>query len=100
MKEQAQLSICDPKVTAETIKRDLDGFSNYEIQTDPYKAAQNAHAIVILTEWEIFKNLDYKRLYEDMQKPAFVFDGRNIVNLQQLRSLGFEAYGVGKPIAG
>ena len=100
MKEQAQLLICDPKVTQETIKQDLAGFSNYEIQADPYVAAQGAHAIVILTEWEIFKNLDYKRLYDAMQKPAFVFDGRNIVNLQQLRNLGFEAYGVGKPMAG
>ena len=62
--------------------------------------SQGAHAIVILTEWEMFKNLDYKRLYEGMKKPAFVFDGRNIVNLQQLRSLGFEAYGVGKPVVG
>ena len=100
MKEQAQLSICDPKVTPETIKQDLAGFSDYETESDPYVAAKGAHAIVILTEWEIFKNLDYKRLYEGMQKPAFVFDGRNITNLTQLRTLGFEAYGVGKPIAG
>ena len=98
LREQAQLAICDPKVTQNTILKDLAEFPSSLIEycEDPYKAATDAHAIVILTDWEIFKNLDYKRLYENMNKPAFLFDGRNLLNLQQIRSLGFEAYGIGK----
>ena len=99
LKEQAFLSICDPKVIESDIRRDLKGFSQelIQIQTDPYETVKDSHAIVVLTDWEIFKNLDYQRLYDSMKKPAFVFDGRNLLNLQQLRSLGFEAHGVGKP---
>lgn len=98
LKEQANLAICDPKVTKDSILRDLSGFQDSLIHyySDPYEAVVDAHAIVILTDWEVFKNLDYKRLYETMQKPAFLFDGRNLLNLQQIRSLGFEAYGIGK----
>ena len=98
LNEQAKLSICDPKVSPETIERDLKGFTNFDIQVDPYITAQDAHAIIVLTEWEAFKNLDYQRLYDAMAKPAFVFDGRNILNLRQLRDIGFEVYGVGKPL--
>ena len=93
------MAICDPKVTTESINKDLADFSKnlYEVQSDPYKAAKDAHAIVILTDWEIFRNLDYQRLYDSMKKPAFVFDGRNLLNLAQIRNIGFEAYGIGKP---
>ena len=99
LKEQALLSICDPKVTADSIQKDLAGVSKelYEVQPDAYKAAKDSHAIFILTDWEMFRNLDYQRLFDSMKKPAFVFDGRNLLNLSQLQSIGFEAYGIGKP---
>ena len=99
LKEQAQLSICDPKVTTDSINKDLADFSKnlYDIQADPYMAAKDAHAIVILTDWSMFRNLDYQRLYVSMKKPAFIFDGRNLLNLSQLQNIGFEAYGIGKP---
>ena len=99
LKEQALLSICDPKVIKSDILRDLQNFSSdlIDVQVDPYVAAKDSHAIVILTDWESFKNLDYKRLYASMKKPAFIFDGRNLLNLKQLQNLGFEAYGIGKP---
>lgn len=98
LREQAQLNICDPKVSKESIFKDLQEFpsSLINICNDPYEAAKDTHAIIILTDWDLFKNLDYKRLYESMKKPAFLFDGRNLLNLKQIRTLGFEAYGIGK----
>jgi len=57
----------------------------------------NASAIVIVTEWDIFKSLDYGRIFENMKKPAFVFDGRNILNHQHLFKIGFNVYPIGKP---
>ena len=63
---------------------------------DPYVAAEGAHAVALLTEWDAFKKLDFKRIYSGMQKPAFLFDGRNILDLEILREIGFEASGIGK----
>jgi UDPglucose 6-dehydrogenase len=100
--EGAQLAIHDPKVPAETIYADL-GLSPdsdaVEISATPQIAAKGAHAIAILTEWDAFRHgqLDYAELLISMEKPAFIFDGRNILDLEALRSLGFEAYGIGKP---
>ncbi len=102
LNEQAKLAIYDPKVLASTIHRDLgleegtEGAGRVEICEDPYAAAEGAHAIVILTEWDCFKTLDYERILEKMHKPAFLFDGRNLVDLEKLRTLGFEARGIGQ----
>jgi len=49
-----------------------------------------------VTEWDEFKTLDYAKIFEGMQKPAFLFDGRNIVDLAKLRAIGFRASGIGK----
>ena len=59
---------------------------------------QDAHAIVVLTEWEEFKHYDYEAIYNTMVKPAFVFDGRNVLDHDRLRSLGFIVYALGKPL--
>ncbi len=98
LREQAYLNIYDPKVSKESILKDLQEFpsSLINICNDPYETTVDAHAIIILTDWDLFKNLDYKRLHESMKKPAFLFDGRNLLNLKQIRTLGFEAYGIGK----
>ena len=65
---------------------------------DPYEAAKGAHAILVMTEWDMFKDLDYERIYADMQKPAFLFDGRNILDHAKLRKIGFQVYAIGKPL--
>ncbi|KAF2313649.1 hypothetical protein GH714_012578 [Hevea brasiliensis] len=65
---------------------------------DAYEATKDAHGLCILTEWDEFKTLDYKRIYDNMQKPAFVFDGRNVVNVDTLREIGFIVYSIGKPL--
>ena len=68
------------------------------VSADVYGACRNAHAIVILTEWEEFKAIDFKHVYHTMKTPAYVFDGRNIVDLAKLRAMGFIANGVGRPV--
>lgn len=55
-----------------------------------------ADAIVVLTEWDEFKHLDYQRVFQSMRKPAYFYDGRNIVNHQLLREIGFKVYAIGK----
>jgi UDPglucose 6-dehydrogenase len=62
---------------------------------NPYEACQDAHAIAILTEWDEFSQYDWKKIYEGMQKPAFVFDGRNVLNASELEAIGFVYHGIG-----
>jgi UDPglucose 6-dehydrogenase len=62
------------------------------------EAAKGAHAVAILTEWDEFKTLDWAAILETMQRPAFVFDGRNILDHAHLRELGFIVFGLGKPL--
>jgi UDPglucose 6-dehydrogenase len=66
-------------------------------ELDPYVAANNAHAIAILTEWSQYKELDYERIYKSMVKPAFIFDGRNLLDHKKLYQMGFNVYPIGKP---
>ncbi len=99
LEEQANLAIYDPKVPADQIYRDLNGDSKspaITIAEDAYAAAEGAHAIAILTEWDEFIDLDYERIYHSMKKPAFVFDGRNLLDLAKLRKIGFDVYAIGK----
>ena len=99
LEEQAELAIYDPKVTEAQIRRDLavePDNSNVTICGDAYTATQGAHAVLILTEWDEFKALDFKRIYDSMQLPAFLFDGRNLLDLDALRKIGFEAAGIGQ----
>ena len=67
-----------------------------EFADDPYHAAANAHAIALLTEWSAYRSLDYRRIYDAMVKPAFVFDGRNILDHEALYRVGFNVFPIGK----
>lgn len=99
LEEQASLAIYDPKVPEAVIRRDLGLAQDDEsitVHRDAYAASEGAHAILILTEWDEFKALDYQNIYADMHLPAFLFDGRNILDLEKLREIGFEASGIGK----
>ena len=71
----------------------VDELMTYE--TDPYAAAEGAHAIVICTEWDEFKEYDYKRIYDSMMRPAFLFDGRRIVDKAAMEAIGFSTYVIG-----
>jgi len=66
-------------------------------ERDPYRAADGASAIVLVTEWDEFKTLNYEAIYKQMKKPALIFDGRNILDHQKLFALGFNVYPIGKP---
>jgi UDPglucose 6-dehydrogenase len=97
IEEKALLSITDPKAL-ENAKIDLAGIDRTVVyEPDPYKAAADASAIVLITEWEIFKTLDYESILKRMKKPPFIFDGRNILNHRRLFDIGFNVYAVGKP---
>ncbi len=101
LSEHAKVCVYDPKVPAAEIKTDVLGKgvenARLTIAKDAYEACAGAHAIAIVTEWDEFKTLDYAKIYAGMPKPAFLFDGRNIVNLAALRQIGFTASGIGKP---
>ena len=71
--------------------------NDIEYEEDPYNAAKGAHAIAVATEWDLYKTLDYKKIYKDMEKPAFIFDGRNILDHEQLFKIGFEVHPIGRP---
>ena len=102
LSEQANVVVYDPKVPADQIRADVLGGRDapdnprLTVADDAYAAADDAHALVILTEWDEFKTLDFQRIYAGMHKPAFVFDGRNILDLAKLAALGFRATGIGK----
>ena len=97
--EQANVSIYDPKVPEAQIRRDLglaEDATAVTICDDAYEATKDAHAVLILTEWDEFKALDFKEIYDQMNLPAFLFDGRNLLDLDALRAIGFEATGIGR----
>jgi UDPglucose 6-dehydrogenase len=106
LNEQAALSIFDPRVDEETIFQELKtatGLSDEELREkvtvpdDAYAAAENAHAVAILTEWDQFRKLNYDRIQRRMLKPAFVFDGRNLLAGGSGLPHGLKVYGIGKP---
>lgn len=109
MDERACLSVYDPQVTREQMFMEFDytlnvnetnmqGMNNMITTADSaMSAVQGAHAIALLTEWDEFTTLDYQKVYDAMSKPAFIFDGRNILPHKQLREIGFEVYAIGKP---
>lgn len=105
LSEQANIAIYDPKVEAEQIHFDLnyletrskeENAQGISIETNPYEACKNAHAIAVLTEWDEFKDYDWQKIYDNMLKPAFVFDGRNILDGKTLEKIGFKYQGIGK----
>ncbi len=101
IEEQANLAIYDPKVNKGQIYRELIGEESdqnqqIEVCEDPYQAAQGAHALAILTEWDAFRDLDFQRIFDQMVKPAFVFDGRNILDHSKLREIGFTVQAIGR----
>ena len=97
LEEKAIVTIVDPKAL-ENAKKDLEGVKGIVNYTeDPYEAVKDTDAIAVLTEWDVFKQLDYEKIYSLMRKPSFVFDGRNILDHKLLYSIGFNVYPIGKP---
>ena len=104
LNEQAEIVVYDPKVTEEQIYADLDYLNTRDekenrklvtVVNDPYKAMKEAHAVAVMTEWDEFRAYDWQRVYEAMLKPSFVFDGRAVLDREQLTGMGFEVYTIG-----
>lgn len=102
--EQACISVYDPKVSESKMLNDLDYLQTRSSEEnnkaltvfdDPYEACKGAHAISILTEWDEFVTYDWQKIYDSMHKPAFLFDGRNILNAKELECIGFVYKGIG-----
>jgi UDPglucose 6-dehydrogenase len=96
IEEHARVVITDPKALDNARKDLSDIIDRVTFEADPYRAAEGAHAIAVLTEWSLFKQLDYRRIYKSMVHPAFLFDGRNILDHKALYELGFNVFPVGK----
>ena len=106
IEEQAEVVIYDPRVSHETMVADLSratGLGAGELaqyvtfERDVYQALDGAHGFAVLTEWDEFSTLDFDRVFRGMKKPAFAFDGRNILPHERLRAIGFEVSAIGKP---
>jgi UDPglucose 6-dehydrogenase len=102
--EQAEICVYDPKVGLKQIQTDLNyletrtetlNASGVEVKDDVYEACHNAHAIAVLTEWDEFKTYDWQKIYDNMLKPAFVFDGRNLLDKTALEKIGFVYQAIG-----
>ncbi|WP_421918636.1 UDP-glucose 6-dehydrogenase [Marinifilum sp.] len=117
LQDRAEIHVYDPKVTAEHIYADLEYLQEHRVgqyveqgekmsmeeirnlvtvHSSAYEAMKAAHAIAILTEWDEFKTYNWQQVYNDMLKPAFVFDGRNIAPKEEMNEIGFEVYSVGR----
>ncbi|MBW2561952.1 MAG: nucleotide sugar dehydrogenase [Deltaproteobacteria bacterium] len=97
VEERAKLVITDPQALANAEVDLADIKEKIAFVEDPYEAAAGCDAITVMTEWDIYATLDFKKIYKTMQKPAFIFDGRNILDHQSLFEVGFNVFPVGKP---
>jgi len=104
LNEQAEIKVYDPKVQEKQIHGDLnyldtrkpeENVKAVSVFEDPYEACKDTHAIAILTEWDEFKEYDWQRIYDNMLKPAKIFDGRNILDVKRLQAIGFKIQSIG-----
>ena len=111
LSEGAEIVVYDPKVSLARMQMDLQTLCEYRGETEKeingkleklhsvdsaQAACTKAHALAVITEWDVFQTQDFETIYTQMEKPAFVFDGRKILNHDQLQSIGFTAYEIGK----
>ena len=111
LSEGAEIVVYDPKVSFARMQTDLQTLWEYRGETETeinrklaklhtvdsaVAACTKAHALAVITEWDVFQTQDFETIYAQMEKPAFVFDGRKILNHNQLQSIGFTAYEIGK----
>ncbi len=113
LRERARLKIYDPRVSADQVKSELTYImtdaagnitdsdrslieKNVMVSKSAYAAAEGSHAVAILTEWDEFRTTDLKRVGASMQKPAFMFDGRNVINSADAKAAGFDFHCIGR----
>jgi len=105
LSEMAQIAVYDPKVSASKIYQDIDAISTrsseenrdlLSVHLNPYEACRGAHAVAILTEWDEFKEIDWQTIKDNMLNPAFLFDGRRLLDRKEMENLGFKYYTLGE----
>jgi UDPglucose 6-dehydrogenase len=97
LEDRAEIIITDPRAL-KNARADLAGIDGrISFIEDPYAASEGCHAIAVLTEWDLYRHLDYQKIFDRMTKPASIFDGRNIVDHRRCFEIGFNVYPVGKP---
>jgi|TARA_B110000967_G_scaffold102321_1_gene104990 UDPglucose 6-dehydrogenase len=105
IEEHAFVQVFDPKVTAIQMQLDINGLNTRSESAndkflvnhnDPYQALQGTHAVAVITEWDEFKTYDWQKIYDGMQKPAFIFDGRNVLDKTKLEAIGFTYKSIGR----
>ena len=101
----AEICVYDPRVSEQQMLSDLDCLNSRSFQentkalnyySEPLKACENSHAIAIITEWDEFKYLDWHKIHDVVVSPAKVFDGRNILDKENLEKIGFDVFAIGK----
>jgi len=101
LREGAKVVVYDPRVPEAQIRADVLGSEknpNLVVVKSAIEACQGAHGVAVLTEWDEFKNLDFKKIHEGMYKPAFLFDGRNILPHAKLKQIGYKVFAIGKTV--
>jgi UDPglucose 6-dehydrogenase len=102
--EQANIALFDPKVSHKQVLTDLNYLETRKTTENEkyittyensYEACENAHAVAILTEWDEFKEYDWQKIYDSMLKPAFIFDGRNLLDAEKMKAIGFVYQSIG-----
>jgi len=95
--EHAEVVISDPKALANARIDLADDGGKISFVENPYQAAAGCHALAVLTDWELYRKLDYRKIFNSMVKPAFLFDGRNIIDHHKCFEIGFNVFPIGKP---
>lgn len=105
LNEHSKITVIDPKVPKERMIMDLLDLGIHDesqieemltVTNDPYEAASNADALVLLTEWDVFRHYDYQKIYNIMRRPAHIFDGRRILDKTTLTEYGFKVFKLGE----
>lgn len=105
MSDMANISVYDPQVPAAAMYSDMNYLQTrpaqenrelLHVDKDPYQVCKDAHAIAVITEWDEFKDLDWHKIFGNMKKPAFLFDGRNLLDHDKLKEIGFKVTPIGK----
>jgi UDPglucose 6-dehydrogenase len=95
--ERAHICVTDPQALDGARRELAEAGPGLSFESDPYAAARGTHAIALLTDWAEYLDLDYERIYAGMERPAFLFDGRNHLDPEKLYRIGFNVYSIGRP---
>ena len=107
LSEEAEVFIHDPKVSESQIDNELNEYllenkiknesqrKMWSCTRDIYEAVAGSDAIIILTEWEIYRSLDWIKISSIMRHPAWVFDARSVVNVDKVKEAGIKLWQIG-----